>query len=228
MLISNLKQILNEIIADQKISDSEKQQLKTLAAELSPDKLRFLRNQAFNIARDHLKQSPSDFRITMKWLEKLIKALDITDDQAQLKPTAHFSPGDSCKNKLLDLMVSAKTSLDICVFTISDNTLSKAIVTAAKRGIKVRVITDNDKSEDMGSDVDWLIEQGIELCMDESQYHMHHKFMIVDKTILANGSFNWTRSASEKNEENICVMADERLTQEYQDVFEQLWGEYHN
>lgn len=228
MLIAHLQQTLQSIIADQHISDSEKCQLKALAAELSPDKVRFLRNQAFTIAKEHFKQSPDDFHTTMQWLEKLVKALDVSDSQTWQQPSAYFSPGDSCKNKLLDLMTTARLSLDICVFTISDNQLAEAIVKAHKRGVDVRVITDNDKSEDMGSDVQWLIDQGVSLCMDNSPYHMHHKFMIVDQQILANGSFNWTRSATQKNEENILVIADDGLIRQYHQLFEQLWLKYYH
>lgn len=37
---------------------------------------------------------------------------------------------------------------------------------------------------------------------------MHHKFAIVDKCLVLNGSFNWTRQAVLQNQEN-CVVTDE-------------------
>lgn len=39
------------------------------------------------------------------------------------------------------------------------------------------------------------------------QFHMHHKFAIVDARLLINGSFNWTRQAVLYNQEN-CVITD--------------------
>lgn len=39
------------------------------------------------------------------------------------------------------------------------------------------------------------------------QFHMHHKFAIVDGRLLINGSFNWTRQAVLYNQEN-CIITD--------------------
>lgn len=41
--------------------------------------------------------------------------------------------------------------------------------------------------------------------------------------ILINGSFNWTRSASTVNEENITVLYDARLIALFTQEFESLW-----
>jgi len=52
---------------------------------------------------------------------------------------------------------------------------------------------------------------------------MHHKFCIIDKTILITGSYNWTRSAAERNQENILVTTEEEVTKSYLREFEKLW-----
>ena len=54
---------------------------------------------------------------------------------------------------------------------------------------------------------------------------MHHKFAIFDKKLLNNGSFNWTRSASMKNEENIMVLHEPSLIGSFVSSFEELWLE---
>ena len=46
---------------------------------------------------------------------------------------------------------------------------------------------------------------------------MHHKFALFDGRRLMTGSFNWTRSASEQNEENLIVTADPVLVARSQD-----------
>ncbi len=41
--------------------------------------------------------------------------------------------------------------------------------------------------------------------MDVSPFFMHHKFAVLDGTLLLNGSFNWTKNASQNNNENIMI-----------------------
>ena len=57
----------------------------------------------------------------------------------------------------------------------------------------------------------------------EERSHMHHKFCIIDDRVLMNGSFNWTRSASEKNYENIMVTTQKALVKEFRNCFRTLW-----
>jgi phosphatidylserine/phosphatidylglycerophosphate/cardiolipin synthase-like enzyme len=54
---------------------------------------------------------------------------------------------------------------------------------------------------------------------------MHHKFALFDQATLINDSFNWTRSASIKNEENITVLFEKHLVNAFHKTFESLWTE---
>jgi len=56
-----------------------------------------------------------------------------------------------------------------------------------------------------GSDINQLRQAGVAVETDADQYHMHHKFAIVDQRMLANGSFNWTRQAVLYNQENVVI-----------------------
>ena len=137
---------------------------------------------------------------------------------------AYFSPGPDCRAQLARMLSKATKSIDICVFTITDNHLSNAIADARRRGVSVRVITDNDKAEDLGSDVDRLEDCGVPLKVDQTEFHMHHKFAIFDGDQLATGSYNWTRTAFTSNNENLMVVEDRALLRAFQGEFDQLWA----
>ena len=97
------------------------------------------------------------------------------------------------------------------------------MLAAHKRGVGVRIITDDEESLDGGSDVYFLHDHGIPMAMDMSENHMHHKFAIFDGEWLLNGSFNWTRSASEFNQENLLVTTNPALVEPFKAEFERLW-----
>ena len=64
---------------------------------------------------------------------------------------------------------------------------------------------------------------GIPLKVDAKPNHMHHKFAIFDRSRLLTGSYNWTRSASERNEENFLITDDRRLVRPFETEFNRLW-----
>ena len=67
---------------------------------------------------------------------------------------------------------------------------------------------------------------GLPVRMDSSENHMHHKFAVIDSKVLVNGSFNWTRSATDYNQENILVTDEPKLVSAYLEEFESLWLEF--
>ena len=223
----DLESWLAGTLLDFKLSHSETLELRELLPQLKNDEISFVRNRAFLLARDQVVLGGDNAVATLIWLDKIVKNIDnfrLSDVPAI--NSAHFSPGDDCRRKLLDLCVNASRSLDISVFTISDNRLSDAIIAAHKRGVVVRVITDNDKLLDEGSDIEALIHDGINVRMDNTPYHMHHKFALIDGHTLVNGSFNWTRSASDFNHENILVTNEPLLVAAYVNEFEELWKKF--
>ena len=136
---------------------------------------------------------------------------------------AYFSPGDDCLNHILELIDGCENSLDICVFTISDDRIKNALLNAHVENVAIRVISDNDKLKDEGSDIKELSQRGIAVKIDTTPYHMHHKFMIVDGKILLTGSYNWTRSAARFNQENVLSMQDANVISSFQEHFDELW-----
>ena len=141
------------------------------------------------------------------------------------KITSHafFSPGDDCLNAIIACMDAAEESIKICVFTISDDRISDAIMQAHRRGVAIRIITDNDKLHDLGSDIRELAARGLEVRIDKTRNHMHHKFAIFDEVRVLTGSYNWTRSAALYNHENILITDNPSIVQDFSEEFDRLW-----
>ena len=135
-----------------------------------------------------------------------------------------FSPGSDCKKLILDTIREATHKLDVCVFTISDDTISDALKAAFDRGIEIRILTDNFKVSDEGSDIEYLYNSGIDIRIDRSEHHMHHKFMVADGLVTITGSYNWTRSAEKYNQENVIWINDAQFSSSFLSEFETLWS----
>jgi len=211
MHTKELEEILLKSLQDYKLDKTEKYIFNNFSETLEDDQLSFIRNKAFELGRPYIQQGGEKAIKVLNWIDKLVKSIQPKKRNNVISSEACFSPGNSCRSKIINLINSATKSIDICVFTISDNNITKAILVAHHRGVAVTIISDNDKVNDKGSDINYLSEKGVEVILDVSPYHMHHKFSIFDSRILINGSFNWTRSASDVNEENIIITGEPEL-----------------
>ena len=217
---------LQSSLEDLRLSDDEKRSLAHALEGGRPgdETRRRLRNRAFDLVRERIFAGDARAAELVKWLEGVAKLLDSGNEaHPEIESRAYFSPGVACLEAIRQYVRRARSSLDICVFTVSDDRISSEIVAAHRRGVAVRLITDNDKEEDAGSDVEWLRDAGIPVAVDITSAHMHHKFALIDGDWLLNGSFNWTRSASEKNEENLVASNDPELVRQFRRHFDVLW-----
>ncbi len=222
----DVQERLARSLEDRRLSRGERQDLQKVLAGLAPDAdRRALRHFAFELARS-VPAEPGD-SLVLDWLEDVVKALDSVEPPDRSAPVseAYFSPGEDCPRAIIRLMQSARRTADVCVFTITDDRLSSALLDAHHRGVAFRVITDNDKAFDEGSDVDRISRAGVPLRVDRTRFHMHHKFAVIDGQWLLSGSYNWTRGASRDNEENLIVTSEPRLVASYKSAFERLWAD---
>jgi cardiolipin hydrolase len=139
----------------------------------------------------------------------------------------YFFPNPENQKHLVNIIRSCKKSLDIAMFTVTNNTLSEAIKEVYKRGVNVRLITDDVCCKMLGSDIYELARFGIPVKTDNSvKNQMHHKFAIIDNCVLVTGSFNWTAKAVNQNQENILVLEDKQMANKYTQEYNRLWEEF--
>jgi len=213
---------LESSIGDEVFSRNEKKEFKSLVHEklLDTNQLNFLRSRIYELASE--KINTTNYQFIVEWIKTVTSALVVPAPETT---EAFFSPGDACRNSIIHHIDSAAKQLQICVFTISDDNITKSLLTAHKKGIAIKVITDNDKSLDVGSDVEQLAKAGVDVKMDTTSNHMHHKFMLTDQRTLITGSYNWTLSAAKYNHENILVTHEAGVVKLFSQQFERLWNE---
>jgi phosphatidylserine/phosphatidylglycerophosphate/cardiolipin synthase-like enzyme len=220
----DIDRILETTLEDLRLSRGERQALRQIVSDLDMDdeQRAFWRHRAFAIARQAL--SGARDKEVLDWVEDVIKALSPAPGLARDHEVAvHFSPGTECLDCIVRLLRQSRQSADICVFTITDDRVAEPILRAHERGVTVRIITDDDKALDEGSDVYRLRRAGVPVRVDASEHHMHHKFAVFDETTVVTGSYNWTRSAAAFNRENLILSSDPRLVRPFRENFDALW-----
>ena len=217
--------LLSESLDDFQLTFEEKTDIEKELESIAhnQERLAFIRNQAIKLLTQKVVNESG--RKALKCLKNLLVVIDKNrpdTDKVEAFFTHHSDPLRIIQREINQ----TKKNLDICVFTITDNRITDLILKAHKSGIAVRIITDNEKLHDKGSDIRRLSDAGIEIAIDDGVEHMHHKFAIFDRSRLLNGSYNWTRGASEKNYENFLITDNQFLLTAYAAEFERLWSQF--
>ena len=226
MTPNELEPFLIKSRQDGRVSRGERSALRDRLEGADRRTLDQARDVAFRVAASDL--IGPDAKESLAWLEDVIHLLAaLTSERSrEVNTEVLFSPGEACMDRIVNLFDGARQRVDACVFTITDDRISSAMTRAAARGIRVRLVADDDKSGDRGSDVERLSTSGVGVVIDRSSAHMHHKFALFDGRTALTGSYNWTRSAAESNEENVLVTDDHRVVAEFQAEFDRLWTRY--
>jgi phosphatidylserine/phosphatidylglycerophosphate/cardiolipin synthase-like enzyme len=235
---------LRQTLDDRKLSTSEKHSLSAwLSKNVVTDQQRGVaRHLAFELAKQTV--GTGEAAAVIGWIEDVMRVLAPMSPQNTASAPGSsssddlvvFSPGEKCLQQIIHRIGQCRKTADLCVFTITDDRIARAILDCHRRGVKVRIISDNDKALDPGSDIQKFRDAGIPVKLDDipavgrsdsgGNGHMHHKFAIFDGTRLINGSYNWTRGAADMNYENIVDTGDAKQLAAFSAEFERLWNKF--
>ena len=144
-----------------------------------------------------------------------------------LAPRCRLAHHETGLTRLLRVVGEAERTIDVAVYCISLDLLASALLQAHARGVRVRVVTDDEQLKASGAEVARLEVGGVAVRTDSSpRLHMHHKFVVVDSAVLLCGSFNFTRGAATGNCENALISRVPSLARRFATEFERLWAAF--
>ncbi len=136
----------------------------------------------------------------------------------------YFSPDSDIQNRLLELIESAKDSINIMMFAFTNRDISRALLDAQKRGVAIKIVVDKrQNSYQKYSVYRELKSNGIDIKLDKNRFKLHHKVMIIDKKITILGSYNFTRWANSNNDENIIIIKNSAISSSYLEEFSRVY-----
>lgn len=93
-----------------------------------------------------------------------------TDDYGCKNSNCRFSHEENSLSKLFTYLISARISIDVCVFVITCSDLADLLIKSHQKGVVVRVVTDNEQVDVPGSQIWKLRKAGNPLCLTQYFY----------------------------------------------------------
>ncbi len=125
------------------------------------------------------------------------------------------------QNMILDDIRGAKKTIDLATYNYTDTKTAKALIDAVHRGVKVRLVIDEDNArKDVISD---LRDGGVSVITAESNGLMHAKYIIIDNAVVISGSANMTLSSFSSDNNFMVRMESPEAAKVFTAEFEEMY-----
>ncbi len=135
----------------------------------------------------------------------------------------YFSPVDNVMDKLVSYVQGAQKSIRFMIFTYTSTDLANAMIARYQSGVDTEGVIE-DRGASQGAMVPLFCAK-VPVKVDGNKYTMHHKVIVIDESTLITGSFNFTKSADQENDDNVLVIHDPDLAKLYLQEFERVWDQ---
>ena len=139
-----------------------------------------------------------------------------------------FSPDDGVQSQIATVLSGAEESIYFLAFSFTSNDLGDIVREKAEDGLTVRGVMDEEQvKSNQGTEYDPFKQADLDVRIDGIEGQMHHKIFIIDESIVVVGSYNFSQSAETRNDENILIIYNEAIAQQFMMEFERVWKVAH-
>ena len=143
-------------------------------------------------------------------------------------PKVYYNKETPFNQKIIQIIHNADERIYFSVYTFTRYDIKDALLGAKHRGVSIIGVTDKNQIEAIPNQekiVQQLRDAGIPVYTQDHSYIMHTKVIVSEKE-YASGSYNWTASATDKNDEVLEVGTDEHTRREYERILKVLVDKY--
>ena len=134
-----------------------------------------------------------------------------------------FASEDPVASTIQAKLAQAQSRIRFMAFSFTLDDLGSTILQRASAGVSVEGIFETTGSETRFSELTPLFCAGLGVRQDGNPFVFHHKVFIIDDTVVA-GSFNFSSSAADSNDENVVIITNHDLAEQYIAEFERDWA----
>ncbi|MEJ5225912.1 MAG: phospholipase D-like domain-containing protein [Anaerolineales bacterium] len=136
----------------------------------------------------------------------------------------YFSPDDQPADRIVELLYDAQESIHFLAFSFTSDDISQALQDRFNNGVAVRGVMEADQVRtNEGTEYDTFRQLGMVVRLDGNPGDMHHKVIIVDERIVIMGSYNFSRSAEERNDENLLIIHSPQVARVFMEEFQRVF-----
>lgn len=136
-----------------------------------------------------------------------------------------FSPDDGVARRIIDLLSGAQHTIEFLAFSFTSDPIGEVLLERSRAGVSVRGVVDAGQVSAAGAEFAGLRGAGLDVRLDGNEGYMHHKVLIVDGQVVLLGSYNFTRSAEEYNDEAVLIVHDPEVAGQFLQEFERIYGQ---
>ncbi len=137
----------------------------------------------------------------------------------------YYAPEDTPVDRIIRIYDGARRYIYVAVYGLTYPPAVKALISAKKRGVDVRVMTDREKLNDpkQRAALETLRLAGIPVRVNRHDGLMHLKQVVVDDEVNTSGSVNQTGSGNRYNDERLDVITDHATSVKAREKFLAMW-----
>lgn len=151
--------------------------------------------------------------LTLRWLFGLILA------RSPGRIVPHFVPGVACADLIAKEIAAARNEVVLLASVFTCRPIAQALVDARLRGVTVEVILDGGNETDPGSELHFLVDQGLPPMLDD-KLPIGHNLVVVDGGTVLTGGFTFAPQPDSPIPEHLLVVyGDRELASAYRQEF---------
>ncbi|WP_246206953.1 phospholipase D-like domain-containing protein [Methylocystis heyeri] len=132
----------------------------------------------------------------------------------------HYAPVENLERIDLALLRSARKSIDIAAYTLTDRPVIEALIDARRRGVAVRLVLDPGQNHAL--ELLRPLSGGVR--MKPPGPYMHLKAYAIDRVALRSGSANLSASGLKKQDNDLIVLRDSpKAVAAFEARFDAIW-----
>ena len=122
-----------------------------------------------------------------------------------------LAPEDGVEEKVIAKIAEARRQIAFMAFVFTSEPIAEIMGERLAAGAQVRGVVEKRSAGSRYSRHKYLNERGANIYIDGNPNTMHHKVIVVDGELVMTGSYNFSASAEEKNDENLIVIHSPKI-----------------